>query len=92
MNLTERANVVRAMDTIARCINDENVFYGWLMNGVPDGAIQDNTKNEELEFLCDDKSLSELMATFLRLMKRAAKSGGLYCDRVVSQEGRIGDG
>lgn len=29
-----RKKVVLAMEMLARCINDEDVFEGWLMNGV----------------------------------------------------------
>lgn len=84
MNLKERAKVVRAMETIARCINDEEIFMPWLSVGVADGDITEDTTDEDLEYYCEDDNFAELMELFLRLMARAKKDGGLYCDGVVS--------
>ena len=85
MNLSRRAKVVRAMETIARCINDEEVFYSWLLCGVADGDIGDDTTDEDLEYYCEDKTFADLMERFLDLMTAAKKSGGLYEDRIVSK-------
>ena len=38
--LEERAKMVLAMEYIARHINDEDMFMGWLMCGVADGDIE----------------------------------------------------
>jgi hypothetical protein len=87
MNTKKRIEVVRAMETLARSINDERVFLTWLSLGVADGDITENTPDEELEFYIeDDTSFAELMHTFLICMKRAHESGGLYVDKVVSKE------
>jgi hypothetical protein len=80
-----RTEVVRAMETLARCINDEEVFEGWLICGVADGDIDETTTDEEFEFYIEDNTFAELMETFLRVMARAKKSGGLYVDGVVSK-------
>ena len=85
MNLKKRAEVVRAMETLARCVNDEEIFESWLMCGVADGDITSETTDEDLEYYCEDDNFSELMGRFLRLMTRARKSGGLYKDGVVSE-------
>ena len=85
MNLSRRAEVVRAMETIARCVNDEEVFYRWLLCGVADGDIDDDTTDEDLEYYCEDKTFADLMERFLDLMTAAKKSGGLYEDRIVSK-------
>lgn len=81
-----RVNMVRAMETIARCTNDEYAFNLWLSLGVADGDIDETTTDEELGDYCDDKTFAELMDTFLKLMARAKKSGGLYCDGITSGE------
>lgn len=86
MNLAERAEVVRAMETIARCVNDEDVFMYWLSMGVADGDIDKETTDEDVEYYCEDESFKELMTVFLKLMRRAGESGGLYADGIVSQE------
>ena len=85
MKLSRRAKVVRAMETLARCINDEDIFDSWLMLGVADGDINGSEDDEDIEYYCEDDTFAELMGLFLRLMKRAAKSGGLYEDDVVSK-------
>lgn len=87
MNTKERIEKVRAMETLARSINDERVFLTWLSLGVADGDITENTPDEELEFYIeDDTSFADLMHTFLRCMSNAYKNGGLYVDNVVSKE------
>ena len=85
MNLLRRTKVVRAMETIARCVNDEEVFDHWLLYGVADGDIDDDTTDEDLEYYCEDKTFADLMERFLDLMTAAKKSGGLYEDRIVSK-------
>ena len=87
MNKQKRIEVVKAMETLARSINDERVFLTWLSLGVADGDITENTPDEELDFYIeDDTSFADLMHTFLRCMSGAYKSGGLYVDKVVSKE------
>lgn len=85
MNLLARVKVVRAMETIARCVNDEDVFYRWLLCGVADGDIDEDTTDEDLEYYCEDKTFADLMERFLDLMTAAKRSGGLYEDRIVSK-------
>ena len=85
MNLSARAKVVRAMETIARCVNPEDVFYRWLLCGVADGDIDEDVTDEDLEYYCEDKTFADLMERFLDLMTAAKKSGGLYEDRIVSK-------
>lgn len=85
MNAKRRTEVVRAMETLARAVNDEMVFEEWLIYGVADGDIDNNTTDEELEYYIEDEVFAELMGTFLDVMKNAYKSGGLYIDGVVSK-------
>lgn len=84
----ERAELVLAMETICRHINNEDILMGWLMNGVADGDITSETTwdDENIEYYYeDDETFAELMGCFMKRMTRAAKDGGLYCDRVVSK-------
>lgn len=88
--MKERTKLVKAMEYIARCVNDEDVFEEWLMDGVADGDIEfgDLTIREDdaaFMYAEDEEDFSELMGTFLNLMSRAKKSGGLYCGNVVSK-------
>lgn len=73
---------IRSMDYLARCINDENIFDGWLWGGVPDGDITDETTDEEILMMYDADDLKEFIGCFLRCMKRAGKDG-LYIAGVV---------
>lgn len=83
-----RIRVLRAMDTIAKCLNNENSYAWWAYVGIPDGAVNETTKDEDLEWLCDDDTFSELLLNFCRLfgMSKTMASGFLYCDGVVSAE------
>lgn len=89
MNAVERIKMVKAMEFVARQINDEEVFEGWLLNGVADGDIEygslevEHDDEENLEYYIMDEGFAELMACFLRRMASAKKSGGLCCDGVV---------
>ena len=86
MNIKERIEMVKAMDTIVRSINNEDYIDSWLMCGVADGDITPETTDEYLECYCEDSTFKDLMTLFLKLMRRAGNNGGLYCDRIVSAE------
>lgn len=90
----ERIKVLKAMEFIVRHVNDEDVFERWLRVGVADGDIEYgdlSVVEEDLgefgrgDYIDDDKTFSELMGMFLSVMNGAIKSGGLYCDGVVSK-------
>ena len=93
MNKTERIKMIKAMEFIIRNLNNEDLLMPWLMCGVADGDIKygdlDVTPADEenLEYYIDDDNFAEQMGRFLRLMSRAKKNGGLYCDGVTSEEG-----
>lgn len=91
--MKERAKMVKAMEFVARQINDETVFMRWLSNGVADGDIDygdldvSNLSEEDSAwaYIEDDEMFADLMDSFLWVMFRANKSGGLYCGGVVSK-------
>lgn len=93
MNKMERIKAVKAMEFLARQLNDEEIFEKWLCGGVADADIEygdltvtcEDALSDFYDFYIEDKYFSELMDLFLRLMKAAAKSGGLYIDGVVSK-------
>ena len=95
MNTIERIKMVKAMEYIARQINDEEVFEGWLINGVADGDIEYGSLDvtdadmSELEYYIKDEDFADLMHTVLCLMKKAQRSGGLYCDGIVDKEASV---
>lgn len=87
MRKAERIKMVKAMEFIARQINDEDVFDGWLISGVADGDIEYgdlDSDDENLDWYIEDEHFEELMQCFLRRMSAAKKSGGLYCDGICS--------
>ena len=93
MDKRERVKMVKAMEFIARQLNDEDILYEWLTLGVADGDIQygdlapTSTSIEELaDYIDDDQVFADLMDVFLYCMRRATKSGGLYCTDVCSAE------
>lgn len=91
MNKKKRIKMVKAMEYIARQMNDEDVFCDvWLRFGVSDGDIKygdlSDTDEEynDAEFYTEDNRFSELMKLFLNVMHIAKGSGGLYCDGILS--------
>ena len=88
MNRTERAKMILAMEFIARQINDEDVLDRWLMCGVADDDIpygsMDITDVDE-DYL-NNSTFEDVMSCFLRCMKGAYNSGGLYCDDIVCKD------
>ena len=91
LNKIERIKMVKAMEFIMRQLNDEDIFMSWLYNGVADGDIEYgdfNITNDDIEYNFDfyiqDDEFADLMYKFSRLIARSLKSGGLYCDGVVS--------
>lgn len=87
MNRNERTKMVCAMEYIARQINDEDVFEGWLVSGVADGDIDYGNLSADCEdYYEKDECFADLMDTFLWVMQKAYHSGGLYCDDIVSKE------
>ena len=91
INVTERKKMVLAMEYIARQINDEDVLMPWLMCGVADGDLNYGEWNPEAveDYYVEDRTFAELMECFLRRMKGAEKSGGLYCNGVVSGSSEV---
>ena len=89
LDVTERKKLVLAMEMLARQVNDEEVFMSWLMVGVADGDISyGSTDIDEVDdYYIEDDNFRDLMDTFLRLMKNAEKSGGLYCNNIVTKAG-----
>ena len=76
--MDRRLKMLEAMKYIVSHVNDDDVLYSWHMCGIPDGKI-------DMTALCDDECFSEVMGEFLRTMKKAEISGGLYCDCIVSE-------
>lgn len=85
MDAKRRCALVRAMDLIAKSVNNEIFIEEWLIRGVADGNINQNTDDEDLEYYIQDTEFADLMDTFLHVMKNAQRDGGLYCDRVLSK-------
>ena len=87
MDKKERITAVRAMDFLVRSVNNEELLIPWLMEGVADGDIDEDTTDEELEdYVNDDVYFSELMELFLKVMSSAREDGGLYVDGIVSND------
>lgn len=92
MNIDERIKMVKAMEYIARHINNEDIFWqDWALVGVADGDIpagqlewMPEDEDTLASYVEDDEDFSELMDLFLYCMTKARKDGGLYFDGVVS--------
>ena len=86
MKYKYRVEVLRAMELLARAVNNEENIESWLMCGVADGDITEQTTDEELlDYVEDDSTFADVMGCFLKVMSNAKKDGGLYVDGVVSK-------
>ena len=93
-NLKQRAEMVKAMEVIARSVNNESIFWNmWATMGVADGDIMTETSIEEIlecyDSYLEDDNFKDLMTLFLRMMWKASQNGGLYCDGIVSAERQV---
>ena len=94
MNTIARIKMLKAMEFIARNINDETILNRWLALGIADGDIEygdlsvglDNA--DRLKDYMEDEAFADMMHNFLWCMAREWKSGGLYCDGLVSKDAR----
>lgn len=88
-NAIERKKMVLAMEYIVRQINDEEVFMPWLSVGVADGDLRYGEWDPENveDYYIENDNFRDLMDCFLRRMSGAKKSGGLYCNGIVTEEG-----
>ena len=99
-NLKERKQLILAMETVVRSINEEGISDGWLMCGVADGDLNDDSTWEDVDdfYVEDDENFADIMSCFVRTMRRMVdsdeefdeedrKKGNyyLYCDRVTSK-------
>ncbi len=86
--MTDRAKAVLAMEYLARQINNEDVFDGWLMVGVGDGDIPYGSidVSDVDDYYLEDDNFKDLMTRFLQLMCQAYEDGGLYCGDIVSKD------
>lgn len=89
-NGIERVKMIKAMEFIARHINNEYLFQKWVIHGVADGDIEygdltvDANGDEIARAYIDDACFADIMSAFQHIMYQAYKSGGLYCDNVSS--------
>lgn len=93
MNKTQRIRMLKAMEFVACQINDENWLDAWCALGVADGDIfpgdlSGADPEGALDYYLEDDNFAYVMECFLNVMTGAKKSGGLYCDNVVSGFGK----
>jgi hypothetical protein len=87
INFKERIAVIKAMDLIIHNLNDERDIFWWLENGVPDGEINEDTPEEDLQWLVEeDDMFADIMSTFTKIMRRQPVNGAMWVDNVLSKE------
>ena len=86
MNTHGRCEILRAMELLARTVEDDHVFTEWLMEGVADGDITPDTTDNEMDgYIADDEVFAGMLYTFMHLMCSAFENGGLSVDGVKSK-------
>jgi len=82
-NMHARADAIRAMDFLARSINDEDICLNyWLCDGVADGDINGKETDEDLDYYTEEDNFVEITDLFVWCMN-AARKDGLYIDSVT---------
>ena len=88
MNKKERKQLVLAMETVVRSLNNEVRLNSWLMSGVADGDLNsDSTWADVDDWYVEDGNFTDIMNLFCRIMKYATDdgvNGCLYCDGIIS--------
>lgn len=97
-----RVNMLRSMNTICESLNDEDIFYAWLINGIADGDCYSMDDDALFDYYGDDETFADVMACFCRIMNMMVndydfsdedmKKGNnlLYCDGVASKMREFG--
>ena len=88
-NTERRARYVKALDLIARSVNDEELLPLWLTYGVADEDITEDTTPEQIAEMgyCEDATFQGLLNTFAQLMQEATKDGprgAIYAEGFIS--------
>ena len=86
-NENERYVAIRAMDMLARQINNEAALEMWFAQGISDGDIDLETPDEMLADYIGDEKFRDVLDTFLCVMSESYKQGGLSVDGVNSELG-----
>lgn len=77
-NTSERFELLRAMHTVVRVMNDEAAYMDWI-NTIPDDADE-----EELRDCAEnDEIMQEASMVFTAIIRRYGKNGGYYVDGKV---------
>lgn len=76
---------IRAMDTLVRCLNDEELFMSWLSLGVADGDCEyyDDLGLYEEYYEDNEEDFKEMVVLFRNLIKESEEDG-LYIGDVVA--------
>lgn len=87
MNVKERKQLVLSMERIIRSLNDEEFLDSWLMCGVADGDLNEDSTWEDVDDYYIKDEFTDIMNLFCRIMKNATAdgvNGCLYCDGIIS--------
>lgn len=69
--VSNNVELLKAMDTVVRYMNDEMAIEPWLMTGVPDGATEDDYE----QMASDDELMDWACGCFGMVMRGFSKSG-----------------
>lgn len=79
INLSERVRdkfeALKAMDTLAKAVNDESFYYGRWIELIPDEADDEELLEIAQE---DDETFSDAVRCFINYFSEYAQEGGLY--------------
>ena len=79
MDKQTRYEFLKAMDTIARAFNDEDIFMDWITYGIEDGCT-------DYSYYDADDIFQNMLTEFCYLMKIATReNGALYVDGILSR-------
>lgn len=85
MDRKKRCEILRAMDLIARTLNNDPLYTEWMIEAVIDEDMTDQTTDKDLEgYVKNDDEFAGILYTFLHVMSEAFQQDGLTVDGVAS--------
>ena len=86
INIEDRRKMILCMEFIMRNLNDEELFYRWILAGIPDDEFKFGEFNPEVvdDYYIDPENFKDFVRIFLDILKSTEEGNAIYCGAVLS--------